>query len=119
MLEEYLTKLVRLYKMNGLTQQSLAGFILEHGRFFGADAKSFKGRRMTPKQCFCNATKVVLRDPSMTYVEGYVMTVIPIHHVWVRAPTARCSTRHYAPTMTRKASLARRSISAFRSRAST
>ena len=89
MLEEYLTTLVRLYKQNGQTQQSLAGFILEHGRFFGADAKSFKGRRMTPKECFCNATKVVLRDPSMTYVEGYVMTIIPIHHAWCMRPDGK------------------------------
>ena len=43
-----------------------------HGRTFAVDDRTFKGRRMTIKECFSNATKMVWRDRSLTYVEGYV-----------------------------------------------
>jgi hypothetical protein len=38
------------------------------------------------KQCFCNATKLVLEDPeNLTYVEGFAVRrrlALPIHHAW-------------------------------------
>jgi len=42
------------------------------------------GKRMTPKECFSNATHYLQRNPG-TYVEGYVLRpgLIPIHHAWV------------------------------------
>lgn len=68
---------------NGSAQ---AKFILEHGRLFDVDARTFKGRRMTIKECFSNSTKMVWRDPNLTYVEGFVTSIIPIHHAWVMRP---------------------------------
>lgn len=64
----------------------LARFWLDNGRPFVPTAATFKGRRREMKQCFQNATLEVLRDPSLTYVEGYVDTIIPIHHAWVLTP---------------------------------
>jgi hypothetical protein len=61
-------------------------FLLTNGRLFNVDARTFKGRRMTKKECFSNSTKMVWRDPSLTYVEGYVTSIIPIHHAWVMRP---------------------------------
>jgi hypothetical protein len=59
-----------------------AQFILEHGRAFEIDDRTFKGRRMTIKECFSNTTKMVWNDWSLTYVEGYVSALIPFHHAW-------------------------------------
>jgi hypothetical protein len=67
----------------GRDQARLAAWMLDHGREFTVDERTFKGRRMRPKSCFENATKMVLRDASLTYVEGYVSVLIPIHHAWV------------------------------------
>lgn len=68
---------------------SLAAFVLEHGQVFETDAKTFVGRRMTPKQCFGNATKVALRRPDMVYVEGFVQSSILIHHAWLMRPDGK------------------------------
>jgi hypothetical protein len=67
----------------GRKHAPLAAWILDHGREFAVDARTFKGRRMRAKNCFGNATAMVLRDSSLTYVEGYVTALIPIHHAWV------------------------------------
>jgi hypothetical protein len=64
----------------------LAKFLLAHGRTFAIDERTFKGRRMTIKQCFSNATRMVCRDPSLTYVEGFVSVIMPVHHAWVMRP---------------------------------
>jgi hypothetical protein len=68
----------------GRDHAKLAGFILDHGRAFEADAKTFKGRRMRAKNCFGNCIhKVLTNSPDLTYVEGYVQALIPIHHAWL------------------------------------
>jgi hypothetical protein len=67
----------------GREHARLAAWLLDHGREFTVDERTFKGRRMRAKECFGNATRMVVRDPSLTYVEGYVTALIPIHHAWV------------------------------------
>lgn len=59
-------------------------FVLRNGRAMTATGEKFRDR-MTPKQCFTNATQVV-SEWAGTYVEGYaVRNDIPIliHHAWV------------------------------------
>jgi hypothetical protein len=58
-------------------------FLLAHGRSFQPDAKTFAGRQMTMKMCYMNCAKRALRDPSLTYVEGYVQALIPVEHAWL------------------------------------
>jgi hypothetical protein len=60
-----------------------AAFLLRHGRGFTSDARTFKGRRMMAQNCFRNATLRAHRDESLTYVEGYVWSLIAIHHAWL------------------------------------
>jgi hypothetical protein len=40
-------------------------------------------KRGIPKQCFSNATSIALDNPSLRYVEGFAVRVIPIHHAWL------------------------------------
>jgi hypothetical protein len=47
-------------------------FILEHGRAFEPDERTFEGWTGEPKNCFGNSTEmVVMKDPTLNYVEGY------------------------------------------------
>ena len=78
---DYLNAIASFHGGNAQTK-----FLLEHGRAFDIDARTFKGRRMTIRECFSNATKMVWRDPALTYVEGFVCSIIPIHHAWVMRP---------------------------------
>jgi hypothetical protein len=61
-------------------------FLIDHAREFEPDARTFKGRRMRPGYCFENATKMAMRRPELTYVEGYVNVLIPTHHAWLMRP---------------------------------
>jgi hypothetical protein len=70
----------------GRDQAKLAAFVLDHGQAFEADERTYQGRKRAAKQCFANAAMLVFKDPSLTYVEGYVETVIPILHAWARRP---------------------------------
>lgn len=63
-----------------------AKFILAHGRAWEPTAQTFKGWRGKQKECFGNAAKLVLREPSLTYVEGYATAIIPFHHAWCVTP---------------------------------
>ena len=55
---------------------------LEHGRAWPFDKDSFIGGKR--HQCYANAFRATLNDPSLTYVEGYVsMGGVPISHAWV------------------------------------
>lgn len=66
----------------------LEDFVLKHGRQFtriGHMPKSYKmGRK---KHCFMNAARLSIDAPSLTYVEGYAVSVIPMMHAW-------CVTKH-------------------------
>jgi hypothetical protein len=72
-------------------------WLAEHGRQYMIDEKTYAGRRMQMKQCFTNASRLVVHDRSLTYCEGYVSVYgVPIHHAWVidkndkvRDPTLR------------------------------
>jgi hypothetical protein len=59
-------------------------FVLRNGKAFTPGKRI--GRKGKAKNCYGNATKVVLRDPDATYVEGFVVNKelpIEIHHAWV------------------------------------
>jgi hypothetical protein len=79
--QQYLTAIASFHGGNAQSK-----FLLAHGRAFEIDERTFKAKRMTIKECFSNATKMVWHDPSLTYVEGYVTSIIPIHHAWVMRP---------------------------------
>jgi hypothetical protein len=76
---DYLNAIAHLYG----DRPSMGGFVLKNGRLFDVDARTFKGRQMTKKECFSNSAKMVMRDPALTYVEGLVTSIVPIPHDWV------------------------------------
>lgn len=61
-------------------------FVLRRGQHYTGRARPKGTRRGTPKECFRNATLLVLRSPtSVAYCEGYVFRPelpLPIHHAW-------------------------------------
>jgi hypothetical protein len=76
-IEQYLTAVASLGSAH-------AKFILKHGRAFEPDLLTFKGWTGEPKNCFGNAALYALtRDPTLTYVEGFVNVIIPVHHAWL------------------------------------
>jgi hypothetical protein len=75
--------LAALVKHFGRGHAGQAAFLLDHGRAFEPDAGTFKGRRMEAKNCFGNAAMRAARDARLTYVEGYVQALIPVHHAWL------------------------------------
>lgn len=36
----------------------------------------------TPKQCFRNASQLASRRADLTYVEGFALSIVPLHHAW-------------------------------------
>lgn len=61
----------------------LEDFVLKHGRAFTSIGKMPKGiKRGRKKQCFMNATHLCHDDRSLTYCEGYAVSVIPMMHAW-------------------------------------
>lgn len=76
-LKTYLEMISKFYG----DQPSVPKFILEHGREWPVDDKSFIGG--TPHQCYMNAAHAVLENPKLTYVEGYISVHgVPISHAW-------------------------------------
>lgn len=60
--------------------RSQHAFILEHGRSMTYGRTRIYG---PVKQCYANAFRLSMDDPSMTYCEGYTETHgIPIEHAW-------------------------------------
>jgi predicted ABC-type ATPase len=58
-------------------------FVLEHGKPFYMNDKTFSGLRDPQKECYKNATLKVLGDKDLTYVEGFVhIGPLAIHHAW-------------------------------------
>ena len=86
-LQEHLKSLVFAFEsiraQNGFEFSCQEQFVLEHGREWTAAKLPGRFSRMTPRECFMNATNLVLEDPSLTYVEGFAAGVIPVHHAWV------------------------------------
>jgi hypothetical protein len=91
-LVEYFTAILRIPRGTGdeWVENPLARFLLTHGRDYRADKTTFKGRRMRAQECFRNATLMGRRDPSLTYVEGFLSFLgVPIHHAWLVRPDGR------------------------------
>jgi hypothetical protein len=68
----------------------IAEFVLAHGREFRPDGSTFKGRRRTAKQCYCNCTGMVFDDringdDRLVYVEGFVSPYLT-QHAWIMRP---------------------------------
>lgn len=63
----------------------ISDVILRHGRQFKpGPAKLPSGlSRGELKQCFSNAQSELWHDQRLTYVEGYAMSIIPVHHGWL------------------------------------
>lgn len=69
----------------------LEAWILRHANVFGqAIPKPRSVPRGTPKQCFKNATRLIIRRPDeFAYCEGFAMEsriCFPFHHAWVVNP---------------------------------
>lgn len=59
-------------------------FVLKEGRSFELNPTMFDGEAREQGLCFMNCTLMALEDPTLTYVEGYVLSYgIPIEHAWV------------------------------------
>jgi hypothetical protein len=64
-------------KSRGITSLTGSGFVsherflLRYGQWFKTDERTSSGRRMTPKQCYCNSAERALKDPTLRYCEGY------------------------------------------------
>lgn len=83
---EYLrtTRSVMSYhvKAHGLMPYvGIADLVLRHGRIWGP--ANVSGPRGSMKQCFSNCQIIATRDPAFLYVEGYALSVIPMHHAWL------------------------------------
>lgn len=74
---------------------SVAQFLLDHGKSYKVNAKTFEGRRGKAGHCYMNATRQAL-ETGRTYVEGYMTFLgIPIEHAW----TMDNSGQVYDPTI--------------------
>jgi hypothetical protein len=62
---------------------SVAEFVLKYGIEYDLAPLPDEIKKGTIKECFRNAYLACIRDPSLQYVEGYAMNIIPIHHAWV------------------------------------
>lgn len=89
-LERYLKMIDKLYLGNGINHKlaypSMASLVLAHGTLWSADEKTFRGRRMTIKQCFKNAANMVIQNNNLVYCEGYAYASdlpIAVEHAWV------------------------------------
>jgi hypothetical protein len=76
----------------------VAKFLLQNGRSWAVGPCTFKGRPSLSGRCFKNAFRLAMQRPEFTYVEGYAMSVVPMHHAWcvdrtgrVVDPTWRCN----------------------------
>lgn len=61
-------------------EKSIEAWIERHGLEMDVEPAEDPG---TPKQCFANAYRAVMDDPSLTYIEGIVLAPVPILHAWV------------------------------------
>ena len=77
-----------LQRLQHLTGKSFHGpsfydLILTHGRGFKPHKRPRGVPRGTVKECFKNALQLAQSNPKYTYVEGFGLRFIPIHHAWV------------------------------------
>lgn len=89
----YLALVAKLKGTGG--RPSVEQFLLDHGKTYTANEKTFEGPRGKAGYCFMNATHEALGGDRL-YVEGYVMSYgIPIEHAW----TVDASGQIYDPTL--------------------
>ncbi|GGB13913.1 hypothetical protein GCM10011491_46940 [Brucella endophytica] len=92
--DPYLEQLVDFLRMNAAMERGFgpATALLQYGKIFEpADANPAWIARGPAKQCFDNATKVLISrlaagDTAIRYAEGYAMDMglpIPIQHAWL------------------------------------
>ncbi len=55
--------------------------VLQHGRHWECYSPT-KFSRDERGQCFANAQRLAMMYEDLTYVEGYAMSIIPLHHGW-------------------------------------
>lgn len=59
-------------------------FIRQHGQSFAITERTFDGPRGIPGSCYMNAGVEAVNDPTLTYVEGFVLAFgVPIQHAWL------------------------------------
>lgn len=56
--------------------------LLQHGQTYAPTPLPPRVRPMASKQCYFNAAALARRSPSLTYVEGVALGVIPVSHAW-------------------------------------
>lgn len=59
-----------------------AAVLKAHGRFFTPAERPDDVAPATPKMCFQNAFQLAMSRPDLTYVEGFALSVVPLHHAW-------------------------------------
>jgi hypothetical protein len=83
-LEEYLSMFYEIAHRGDLMFRSTAAFVKKYGIRFTPQPLPkgfFKGE---PQQCFRNcALHVIEGRDDLVYVEGYALSIIPIHHAWL------------------------------------
>lgn len=77
----------------GYVYSCFEDFVLRRGRAYEsrhiprAAERALRARHagvvFEPRACFYNAQMAAIRDTSLTYVEGYVLRIIPILHAWL------------------------------------
>lgn len=63
---------------------AVGDFYLLLGRAFQAQALPPGYAKGEPRACYRNAAELAMRDPALTYCEGYArpQNLIPVHHAW-------------------------------------
>ena len=79
--EEFVLEQGHLYTSQPLTEDEWEIFTVAAR----AALRRKRSKDFPLKQCFANSQRIVLADASntMRYAEGYVTSIIPIHHGWV------------------------------------
>jgi len=84
---QYLETIIKIMEWHNHTQfnnyTSLQDFVLKNGEPWVGQAKPKQYRWGQQKNCYKNATDLVLGNNNLTYVEGYASAgLIPVPHAW-------------------------------------
>jgi hypothetical protein len=60
----------------------LGAFVADNGLLFASQPLPSRYRIGRPKACYYNSYQMAVRNPRLTYVEGYATHIIPIMHAW-------------------------------------
>lgn len=85
-IKQYLAQEIELIKRTHHTKignyWSISEFIYKNGEMFQPNSFPKNLRRGNMKECYRNATLLVIGHPQYSYVEGYAMNIIPTMHAW-------------------------------------